>query len=510
MILGDGSRLAGSTATLDDLFRRAGVRHPDALALADPPNREAVTNGAPRELSFAQTDRAISALAARLRGLGLQTDTVVALQLPNTVESVIAFLAVLRAGMIAVPMPLLWHRHDMVAALRNVGAKVIITSSRIGSVVHTDIAMQAAVELFPIRYLCSFGRDLPDGIVPLDDVFDSRSTEVFTTPIRSGPAAAHVAAVTFGLDPRGLLPVARSHAELITGGLAIFLEANIAADTSLLSTIPTGSFVGIVLTMLPWLLSGGALHLHHGFDPDTFATQCRSLKDGVVVLPQALLSPLATAALPPDEIQSIIALWRAPERLALAKPWEGATPVVDVTSFGEIGLVAARRGADGLPVPLTHGVSSAPRQTAGAKTVIETARSASGTLALRGPTVPRHAFPPGAERGQDPHLAPDPAGYVDTGFACRIERAAQTLTVTAPPSGTIAIGGYRFLQSEVDALIAQIDPDATVVTLPDADLGQRLAGTTANRAALRAELQARGVNPLISGAFRPRGGPEAA
>src|SRR4029077_13118936 len=89
MILGDGSRLANSTATLDDLFRRAGVRLPDALALADPPNREVFTHDAPRKLSFAQTARAISALAARLRRLGLQTDTVIAMQLPNTAESVI-------------------------------------------------------------------------------------------------------------------------------------------------------------------------------------------------------------------------------------------------------------------------------------------------------------------------------------------------------------------------------------------------------------------------------------
>ena len=37
MILGEGIRTAGTAATLDDLFRRAGVRHPDALALADPP-----------------------------------------------------------------------------------------------------------------------------------------------------------------------------------------------------------------------------------------------------------------------------------------------------------------------------------------------------------------------------------------------------------------------------------------------------------------------------------------
>jgi hypothetical protein len=34
---------SGATAAMldDDLFRRAGVRHPDALALADPPNRDA-------------------------------------------------------------------------------------------------------------------------------------------------------------------------------------------------------------------------------------------------------------------------------------------------------------------------------------------------------------------------------------------------------------------------------------------------------------------------------------
>ncbi len=81
MILGETPTAASTAATLDDLFRRAGVRHPDALALADPPNRQNFTDGIPRALSFAQADRAISAIAARLRGLGLQTDSAVAIQL---------------------------------------------------------------------------------------------------------------------------------------------------------------------------------------------------------------------------------------------------------------------------------------------------------------------------------------------------------------------------------------------------------------------------------------------
>ncbi|MGA9038342.1 MAG: AMP-binding protein, partial [Pseudolabrys sp.] len=101
MILGEPSRTDGTAATLDDLFRRAGVRHPYAIALVDPPNRESFTAGAPRTLSFAQADRAISVFAAKLRGFGLQTDSIVAIQLPNIVESIVAFLGALRAGMIA-------------------------------------------------------------------------------------------------------------------------------------------------------------------------------------------------------------------------------------------------------------------------------------------------------------------------------------------------------------------------------------------------------------------------
>ena len=40
MILSGAQHADGSHATLDDLFRRAGVRHADAQALIDPPNCE--------------------------------------------------------------------------------------------------------------------------------------------------------------------------------------------------------------------------------------------------------------------------------------------------------------------------------------------------------------------------------------------------------------------------------------------------------------------------------------
>src|ERR1044072_9057133 len=99
MILGDSQYAAVPRTTLDDLFRRAVTLHPGAVALADPPNRECFTAGSPRKLTYAETDRTVSAIASRLRQLGLQHDEVIGVQLPNTVECVITVLGVLRAGM---------------------------------------------------------------------------------------------------------------------------------------------------------------------------------------------------------------------------------------------------------------------------------------------------------------------------------------------------------------------------------------------------------------------------
>ena len=504
MILGEAQTTIGARATIDDLFRRAGVRDPDALGLADPSNRESFTDGPARSLTYGAADRAISSLAARLRELGLPTDSLVAMQLPNTVDSVIAFLGILRAGMIAVPLPLLWRRGELAAALASVSAKAILTTSRVGAVAHAAIAMEAAAEVFPIRHVCSFGDHLPDGAVGLDDIFEADASEFPQTSVRPGSAAAHLAAVTFGVDANGFIPMARSHAELTAGGLAPFLECGAPPGENFLSTIPISSFAGLAVSLMPWLLSGGSLNLHQGFDPDTFGAQLRTLQEGVVILPASAMIALEQSNFLSGADRTLISLWRAPERLAAATAWPGVASVVDVAAFGDFGIVAARRDENGMPAAIPNGVVSAPRGAIGAMTVIETARSGAGTLTLRGPMVPTSAFPPAPDEGPVQRLASNKGGYRDTGYACRLDRRTQSLAITAPPAGLVTVGGYPFGQNAIEGCVAKADTEATIIALPDADLGQRLAGTTADRNRLHAELQSAGVNPLISGAFRPR------
>src|SRR5438132_8425563 len=200
--------------SVDDLFRRAAERTPDAWALVDPPDRAHFTDAAPRRLTYAGADRAIEAMAGRLRDLGLAPGSIVALQLPNVVEGVIALLGVLRAGMVAAPMPLLWRQADAVAALGRLAPRALIAVRRVGAVDHGEIVIHVAAEIFSVRFVCGFGSELPDGVIALDDVFDA--TARASAP--SGPnaiAPQDVAVVTFDVTAKGIVPVAHAHAQLV-------------------------------------------------------------------------------------------------------------------------------------------------------------------------------------------------------------------------------------------------------------------------------------------------------
>jgi len=498
---------SGGRATLDDLFRRATARRPDALALIDPPNRETFTDGPPRSLTYAEADRIVSAMAARLRQLSLHTDAIVGLQIANCVQSVLAFLAVLRAGLIAMPLPLLWRQADMVAALRSVDAKAMIVSGRIGETDHFDFVLQVAAEVFSIRHVCGLGPEPRDGVVLLDDLFatDARDPMPSIESERAaepGPAA-HLAVVTFDVTADGLVPVARSHAALVAGGLAIMLEGRLAQDAVILSTLTTSSFVGLVASIVPWLLVGGTLALHHPFDPAIFAAQCTAMESDVVVVPGALVGPLAEAGHlgPGHRVKSVLGVWRAPERLARAPRWcDLVVGMTDVAVFGEVGVIASRRGPTGQPAPLSVGPVPAPRDAPGAFVVAEVRRTDKGTVAFAGPMVPRCAFPPGTEDASLPALKVSADGFVDSGYACRVDPDG-AMTVTGPPPGLVSVGGYRFAARDLDEAVRGIESAATLAALPDALAGHRLAGAAADPAHVREALAAEGANPLLAGAF---------
>jgi non-ribosomal peptide synthetase component E (peptide arylation enzyme) len=479
-------------ATLDELFRAAVARSPDRWALVDPADRHRFTDGPVRRLTYAQADRVVSAIARRLLDCGLPANAMVAIQLPNVVESVLVLLGVLRAGLIAVPVPLLWHRADMVRALGRIGARALVVPRRVGTVDHGDLAAHVAAETFAIRFLFGFGDPLPDGVISLNDVFDAPVTAVAPGE-RWGDPANHVAVVTFEVTSDGIIPLARSNAQLAAAGAAM---DNLEAGTRIICGASIASLAGLACGVVPWLLSEGTLVLQHPFSADVFALQRERERCTLAVVPGPVLSTLADAQLLGSA--AVLALWRTPERCPPAnRPLTAPErTIIDLWAFGEIAVVASRRSPKGAPEAPAL-MSGGLYQARG----VEATQSRDGTLALRGAIVPRHQFPLGTERGGPLRLKIDENGFVDTGYPCRFDRATNRIVVTGPPSGIVSVGGYRVPLRELEETVARIDPHSSVAALPDALIGQRLAGVAADRRAVQRALAAQGAQPLLTAAF---------
>ena len=96
-------------------------------------------------------------------------------------------------------------------------------------------------------------------------------------------------------------------------------------------------------SLLPWLLSGGTLALHHPFDGDVLERQINEQACDTLVAPAPLALRLAESGMPVGDaaLRTVIGLWRTPEQVARAFPGRAARlTLTDIYLFGEAGCSA--------------------------------------------------------------------------------------------------------------------------------------------------------------------------
>ncbi|MEU6669012.1 non-ribosomal peptide synthase/polyketide synthase [Streptomyces sp. NPDC046727] len=103
-------------ATLPALFEQQAARTPDAVALVD----------GDRELTYAEVDRAANRLAHRLVRDGVGPERVVALALPRSAATVVAQLAVTKAGGAFLPVDPDYPPHRREFMIRDAGAHLVL------------------------------------------------------------------------------------------------------------------------------------------------------------------------------------------------------------------------------------------------------------------------------------------------------------------------------------------------------------------------------------------------
>ena len=254
---------AWGRVTLDGLFRKAAEANPDRLAMVDAPDRAEWTGGAPRSLTYAEAEAEIDRLAGFFAAVGLATDHIIGMHAPNTVDAVIAFLASLRAGLIASPLPLHWRQKDVLEAMNRLGAKGLVAADRLETRDTGFAARDVAAELFSLRFVFGLGKDVPDGLIDLGPMLAEMGDGLTAPALNRSEAADHTATITWSRNGMAATPVTRSHNQWIAAGFMPYLETGIEDGAQLIVPYALSGLTGLGAGLVPWLLSCGNLHLHH-------------------------------------------------------------------------------------------------------------------------------------------------------------------------------------------------------------------------------------------------------
>ncbi len=397
--------------TLDGLFRKNAEAHPDRLALADAPDRAEWTGGTQRSLTYREMDAEIDQVAGMFVALGLKPDNVVGFQVVSSVDSIIAMLAALRAGLIVSPLPLTWGNREITSAMSKVSAKAIVASDRCETIPIGENIRDAAVDLFGLRFILGLGGELPDGLIDVPSFLEETGDQLPEVDIgRQGIAADHVATLSWSTGRDGLpFPVPRNHNHWIAAGLMTMLEAGLEDGCQIVSPYSASNLIGFGSAVVPWLLRSGTLHLCHPVSMSGLIHRILQSDADVAVLPGPLLASLAARLPAAAENVTLIAAWASGVRADNQMDATAGRPVVDLTILDELAVVARKRPVDSSePVLLSMGACSAPSGADGAPVLVTLSGEATEnktSLCLSGPMVPaepwdkEHDYWPGDEKG---------------------------------------------------------------------------------------------------------------
>lgn len=512
MILAPQSRIDDYTARgwwgtrrIHDWFTDAVAARPDEVALVDAPNRAEVTGGAPRRLTWRELDAEVARLEAVLLALGLAQDDLVCMQLANCVELPITYLACMRLGIIATPVPAQYREHELAYIIGHVRPAAILTAVRIGRHAHAAmaIALTAAEPQPPL--VLALGGGVPEGALSMDALMAAPpdpdrvaayrrthavdANDIFTVCWTSG---------TEGV-PKG---VPRSHNEWLAIPENIIVSAGLARGCHLLNPFPLVNMAGIGGLFLPWLLNAGKLVMHHPFDLPGFLRQVREEAIEYSIAAPAILTQMAQQPALLDGVDfsrfraigsgggplpewTVKTLWER-HRLEVINYFgsnEGASLTSSALDLPDPGLRAnyfPRFGAAGLQWKLPVSARVRTRLVdpdTGQDVDVPGTR---GELRVLGPAIFSGYF-------RAPELtarAFDDRGYYRTGDLFEIAGDANQLYRFAGRLKDIVVrGGFNISSEELESLIVGHPKvaEAAIIGYPDEALGERVCAVVALR-----------------------------
>ncbi len=489
-----------------DLLADHVRERPGALSLVDPANRESITDGPPRRLTWTQVDDEVDRLSRSLFRAGVRKDDVVGVQLPNGVELALVYLAVAGLGAITCPFPVQYAEHELTQMGTMAGLTAFVTTARVNRVRPAERAIGLLPRIPTLHTVLAWGDDLPDGAIRLDaDLQDTaRDAEYrdYRGTLVLHPNDCVTLCWTSGTEgmPKG---VPRTHGDWQTVAMGTISTPKLTADDVLLNPFPMVNAGGMAGMYLPWLMLGATLVQHHPFDLEVLLTQIETERVTYTCAPPAVLNDLIAH---PDlmarhDLGSLRAVGSgsAPLSAWMIQGWERDRGVEVLNLFGSNEGLCLFGCPDTIPDPADRGRlfprpgdpthhwrARAGRETLSRLVDLQTGQDISapgqpGELRVSSPTVFAGYW---RSENSSPASPFDEQGYYRTGDIFEFDgEGAHVLVYVDRAKDLISRGGYKVSAVEIESLLLAHPKvaEAAVVGMPDELLGERICVFVAPR-----------------------------
>lgn len=275
--------------TIDHLVQKNRQELATEVALVDPANREVLDGKSPRRLTWQDLGTEIDKTASALLSLGLQKGDVVTYQTPNFVETVILALACARIGLVISPVVTAYRHHELSYVLDKVKPKVVVTFAHFAKHNHAEMMLKLK-EGRDLQVLI-LGGNAPAGTIDFDELIarsDPALAEHYAANVPTTADDLFTIFWTSGTEsrPKG---VPREHRLWTVNGRIVSEAAEIRKGDVLLNPFPLVN-IGSFGMVMPWLLHGGRLVLHHPFDLKVYLQQIDDEKVNYTIAAPAILN----------------------------------------------------------------------------------------------------------------------------------------------------------------------------------------------------------------------------
>jgi acyl-CoA synthetase (AMP-forming)/AMP-acid ligase II len=292
--------------------------------------------------------------------LGVRKDDVLMVQLPNVLELVAVYLAAARLGVVVTPLPMQYRQHELRQVLELTEPKFFVTVSSFDGVDYLHQIAEVRPHFPRLQGVVGLGDSLPNGVIGLAELLatarDGSALETYLADPTSRVTANDILTIcwTSGTEaePKG---VPRSHNHWIWIAYATVDGCELDVDCSLLNPFPLINMAGIGGMLVPWLLTGGKLALHHPLDLAVFLQQIVDEQVNYTVVPPALLNMLLMKPqiLERADFSSIknIGSGSAPLSPWMVEQWQERFGIHVINMFGSNEGIALTSGPKEFPAP---------------------------------------------------------------------------------------------------------------------------------------------------------------